>query len=89
MSVRTHGRVCVDALCFAPGNFEKDATVRPSHGRTRGHRPIVRPSENVRVTTLLPGLFHSLVMKLLLSTMDPGFPSIAMWFKIGPEFQSF
>jgi hypothetical protein len=38
---------------FTPGNFKKDATMRPSHGRPRGHRPIVRPSENVRVTTLL------------------------------------
>jgi hypothetical protein len=27
--------------------------VRLSHGRPRGHRPIVRPSDNVRVTTLL------------------------------------
>jgi hypothetical protein len=27
--------------------------VRPSHGRPRGHRPIVRPSENVRVTTMV------------------------------------
>jgi hypothetical protein len=30
--------------CFTPGNFKKDATVRPSHGRPRGHRPTVRPS---------------------------------------------
>jgi hypothetical protein len=43
----------VDAPCFTPSNFKKDATVRPSHGRPRGHRPIVRPSENVRVTTML------------------------------------
>jgi hypothetical protein len=28
--------------------------MRPSHGRPRGHRPIIRPSENVRVTTM-PG----------------------------------
>jgi hypothetical protein len=27
--------------------------VRLSHGRPRGHRLIVRPSENVRVTTLI------------------------------------
>jgi hypothetical protein len=27
--------------------------VHPSHGRPRGHRPSVRPSENVRVTTLI------------------------------------
>jgi hypothetical protein len=43
-------------LVFTPGNFKKDATVRPSHGRPRGHRPIVRPfvrpSENVRVTIM-------------------------------------
>jgi hypothetical protein len=44
MSARTHGRVRVDASCFTPGNFKKDATVRLSHGRPRGHRPIVRPS---------------------------------------------
>jgi hypothetical protein len=48
--------VRADASCFIPGNFKKDATVRLSHGRPRGHRPIVRPSvrpsENVRVTTL-------------------------------------
>jgi hypothetical protein len=41
---------------FYPCNFKKDATVRLSHGRPRGHRPIVRPSvrpsENVRVTTM-------------------------------------
>jgi hypothetical protein len=29
---------------FTPDNFKKDATVRPSHGRPHGHRPIVRPS---------------------------------------------
>jgi hypothetical protein len=59
-SVRTHGRVRADAPCFIPGNFKKNATVRPSHGRPRGHRPIVRPSirssvrpsKNVRVTTM-------------------------------------
>jgi hypothetical protein len=41
---RTHGRIRADASCFIPGNFKKDATVRLSHGRPRGHRPIVRPS---------------------------------------------
>jgi hypothetical protein len=59
-SARTHGRVRADAPCFTPCNFKKDATVRPSHERPRGHCPIVRPSvrpsvppsENVRVTTL-------------------------------------
>jgi hypothetical protein len=34
--------------CFTPGNFKKDATVHPSHGRPRGHRPIVRPSVRKR-----------------------------------------
>jgi hypothetical protein len=38
--------------------------VRPSHGRPRGHRPIVRPSvrpsENVRVTTLPTACWQSL-----------------------------
>jgi hypothetical protein len=33
---------------FTPGNFKKDATVRPSHGRPHGHRPIVRPSVRKR-----------------------------------------
>jgi hypothetical protein len=52
-SAQTHGRVRADAPCFTLGNFKKDATVRPSHRRPRGHRPIVRLSENVRVTTLV------------------------------------
>jgi hypothetical protein len=43
MRPRGHGRVRADAPCFTPGNFKKNATVRPSHGRPRGHRPIVRP----------------------------------------------
>jgi hypothetical protein len=34
---------CASAPCFIPGIFKKDATVHPSHGRPRGHRPIVRP----------------------------------------------
>jgi hypothetical protein len=55
---RRRAHVRADAPCFTPGNFKKDATVSPSHGRPRGHRPSVRPcvrvSENVRVTTL-PG----------------------------------
>jgi hypothetical protein len=42
--VWTHGHIRADAPCFIPGNFKKDATVRPSHGRLHGHRPIVRPS---------------------------------------------
>jgi hypothetical protein len=36
--------VRADAAVSPLGNFKKDATVRPSHGRPRGHRPIVRPS---------------------------------------------
>jgi hypothetical protein len=52
-SARTYGRIRADAPCFIPGNFKKDAIVRPSRGRPRGHRPIVRPSENVRVTTMI------------------------------------
>jgi hypothetical protein len=43
-----------DAPCFTLGNFKKDAIERLSHGRPRGYRPIVRPSENVRMTTLFP-----------------------------------
>jgi hypothetical protein len=31
--------------------------MRRSHGRPRGHGPIVRPSENVRVTTMESALF--------------------------------
>jgi hypothetical protein len=42
--MRPHGRVRADAPCFTLGNFKKDATVRPSHGRPRSHRPIVHPS---------------------------------------------
>jgi hypothetical protein len=34
--------------CFTPGNFKKDAIVRPSHGRPRGHRPTVRTSVRYR-----------------------------------------
>jgi hypothetical protein len=37
--VRPSGREC-----FILGNFRKDATVRPCHGRPRGHRPTVRLS---------------------------------------------
>jgi hypothetical protein len=36
--------VRADAAVLPPGNFKKDAIVRPSHGRPRGHRPILRPS---------------------------------------------
>jgi hypothetical protein len=40
--------VRADASVLPPGNFKKDATVRPSHGRPRGHRPTVRyrPRDN-------------------------------------------
>jgi hypothetical protein len=60
--MRPRGRACVRAdtlLCprgralFYPGYFKKDFTVRPSHGRPRGHRSIVRPSGNVRVITMI------------------------------------
>jgi hypothetical protein len=46
-------RVRADASVLPPGNFKKDATVRPSHGRPRGHRPIVRLSvrSSVRLKT--------------------------------------
>jgi hypothetical protein len=47
-SARMHGRVHADVSCFTPGNFKKDATVRLSHRRPRGHRPIVRPSVRKR-----------------------------------------
>jgi hypothetical protein len=46
--LRGCAHVRADAPCFTPGNFKKDATVRPSHGRPRGHRPIVRPSVRKR-----------------------------------------
>jgi hypothetical protein len=44
------GGRCVraDAPCFTPGNFKKDAIVRPSHGRPHGRRLIVRPSVRKR-----------------------------------------
>jgi hypothetical protein len=52
VSARMHGHVRADVRCFTLGNFKKNTTVRPSYGRLRGHRPTVRLSENVRVTTL-------------------------------------
>jgi hypothetical protein len=36
--------VRTDASVLPPSNFITDATVRLSHGRPSGHRPIVRPS---------------------------------------------
>jgi hypothetical protein len=66
--VRPHGRPCpcgrifasartlecirVDASVLSLGNFITDA-MHPSHGRPSGHRPSVRPSVIVRVTTLV------------------------------------
>jgi hypothetical protein len=50
----THRRVRADGSVLPPGNFKTDATVRPSHGSPCGHRPTVRPSVIVRVTTLPP-----------------------------------
>jgi hypothetical protein len=53
LHVRADARVCPHGReCFTLGNFKKDAIVRPSHGRPRGHRPSVRLSEIVCVTTL-------------------------------------
>jgi hypothetical protein len=49
---RGYARVRANASVLPPGNFVADATVRPSHGRPSGHRPTVRPSAIVRVTTL-------------------------------------
>jgi hypothetical protein len=44
--------------------------VRLSHGRPRGHRLIVRPSENVRVTTLLQ-TFETEIIWLLYRYIRP------------------
>jgi hypothetical protein len=54
-AARLHGRTCVrtDVPIYPRGNFITDATVRPSHGQPSGHRPTVRPSSIVRVTTLV------------------------------------
>jgi hypothetical protein len=49
-SARMHARVRADAAVLPPGNFKKDATVRPSHGRPHGHRPIVRPSVRLKTS---------------------------------------
>jgi hypothetical protein len=49
-----HWRVCADISVLTPGNFITDAIVRPSHRQSSGHRPSIRPSSIVRVTTL-PG----------------------------------
>jgi hypothetical protein len=52
--VRTDAHVRADMVrprgreCFIPGNFKKDAIVRPSHGRPCGHRPTIRPSVRYR-----------------------------------------
>jgi hypothetical protein len=47
------GCVRADASVLFPDNFITDPTVRPSLGRLSGHRPTVRSSVIVRVTTLL------------------------------------
>jgi hypothetical protein len=44
MSARTCCCIRADASVLSPGNFITDATVRPSHERPSGHRPIIRPS---------------------------------------------
>jgi hypothetical protein len=54
-SARTQTCVRADGGVLPPCNFKKDATVRPSHGRPRGHHLIVRPSENIRVTIMVEG----------------------------------
>jgi hypothetical protein len=50
---RMQGCVCTYASRFTRGNFITDSIVRPSHGRPSGHRPSVRLSIIVRVTTLV------------------------------------
>jgi hypothetical protein len=50
-----HCRVRADASVLFSCNFITDATVRPSHGRPSGHRPTVRSSAILRVTTLVQG----------------------------------
>jgi hypothetical protein len=52
MSARTHDRVRADASVLPPCNFITDAIMRLSHGRPSGHRPTIRPSVIVCVTTL-------------------------------------
>jgi hypothetical protein len=52
MRPRGHALVRTDASVLPPGNFITDATVRPSHRRPSGHRPSVRSSAIIRVTTL-------------------------------------
>jgi hypothetical protein len=42
VSARTHP-VRADASVLSPGNFITNATVRPNHGQSNGHRPIVHP----------------------------------------------
>jgi hypothetical protein len=48
---RGDARVRADASVLPRGNLIRDATVRPSHRRPSGHRPVVR------VTTLAPHTF--------------------------------
>jgi hypothetical protein len=57
LCLRRLQRVRTNASLFTPCNFITDATVHPSHGRPSGHRPSVRPSVIVCVTTLVTTLF--------------------------------
>jgi hypothetical protein len=52
-SARTDRWVRADASVLPLGYFISDGTVRPSYRQPSGHRPTVRPSAIVRVTTLL------------------------------------
>jgi hypothetical protein len=84
-SAQTHRRIRTDAHCFIPGNFKKDATVRPSHGRPRGHRLTVRTSENVRVTTLRMspwGILLKTSIKLIFHIFSKELLHAAMWLKL-------
>jgi hypothetical protein len=55
-------RVRADTSVLPLGNFITDATVHRSHGRPSGHRPTVRSSAIVRMTTLPTGA-HILFVK--------------------------
>jgi hypothetical protein len=76
MSARMPLSVRADASILSLGNFITDATVRLSHGRPSGHRPTVRPSSIVRVTTLAlssPAVRFLALRVLGLGCMSPGF----------------
>jgi hypothetical protein len=53
VSARTLGCVRANASVLPLCNIITDAVVHPSHGRPSGHRPTVRPSAIVRLSTLL------------------------------------